>query len=143
MLRIAEVVVLCMVLLGCGSDSDRQSTCLGFESPNISVVVVDSITDQVIANSAQVSIHIQSPENLVVDTEFVAADDPNSNAEPDSYWALLNVNSGDFQYDIVVIEANYHSFVVKGLQFTVDASCGGDNGITQAVYLCPLGTACL
>jgi hypothetical protein len=136
---------------------DDPISCLGFGLTNINVFVKDSLNDDLVIDSAQVTIHTHGTSGFSVqpvgselptlDQQFeaiyVSGEDGNSYSEQNAYYANLDTNSLEFDFGIVVHEPNYHSFVTKNLEFKTETSCGADNGISYTVYLCPIGTTCI
>lgn len=146
---LAIFLMLLLPIIGCDDSSnsnandDSLTSCLGFGAPSINVLVKDSLNQNVTIDTAVVSIHVQNVDSEVIEAVYIPDDDNNVDTDQFSYWALLEVNSNEFEFGIVVSEPNYHSFVTRNVSLKVDTSCGADNTIRYTVYLCPLGTSCL
>lgn len=129
------------VLSGCNSSNARESNeddndpveCLGFSGPSLGIAVIDSQTGQTI-NTARVDIYYLGDSQSTTEAIF--------NTETDLFFSdLQEFNGEDIGY--VISDANYHTFVAKGIALDVVTSCGAENYFEFTVHLCPLGTSCL
>lgn len=134
------LIIIAVLLQACNNGNDNENnqddelaTCLGFNSPAIFVTVSDSLND-ISLSSSKVYVYyidsIQSAPEAIYDEST------------SSYFTYLEGWNGE-TIGLVVSDDNYHTAVVKNIEFTLDTSCGAENEIMYSVHLCPLGSACL
>ena len=123
---------------------DDLSSCYGFRSPGINILVLDSFGRELLLYDAVVRVYSKDEDNEIVeDAVFTSIDDSISDSEVGAYYTSLNLNSLNFEISIVVMLDGYHSAVVKGIPFSTDTSCSANNTITQEIYVCPADSSCL
>lgn len=131
------LVLFSSQLIACGgsssSDDAQTISCTGFTSPNISVSVLDSQSDESL-NTARVDV-------IYTDSNAASAE-ATYDSQMEAYVGLLP--SEEYKSLTVVVSAdNYHSSVSKHQALIEDTSCGAKNTLAVTVYLCATGTACI
>ena len=131
------LVLFSSQLIACGgsssSDDVKKISCTGFTSPNISVSVLDSQSDESL-NTARVDV-------IYTDSNAASAE-ATYDSQMEAYVGLLP--SEEYKSLAVVVSAdNYHTSVSKHQALVEDTSCGAKNTLAVTVHLCATGTACI
>lgn len=130
---------LLLALLGCNSadnDTSENTTCLGFNGPNISVFVRDNVNRSQYIENANVSIEMRSRDDSVIATgQYIAEEDSNLQSSTNAYFSTLTINASNFDIEINISADGYLSETKTIENFSVVTSCGAENSITENIYL--------
>ena len=131
-------ILYMIILIGCqhddSTDNDEVATCLGFNSPTLSIFIKDSMTDQDITDSVVILYTTTSigTQNITISW----------NSEVSSYFVdAESLTEG--VYSITASKTGYNDAVIKDLEFELHTSCGSENNWEATLYMCPIGTSCL
>lgn len=125
-------------------DDDPIATCMGFNTPRITLAVNDADNQTLIIDNASVEVTSTS-ENETISTfaPYITKDDDNIDTKKNSYSSILTINAGTFTVKADVSVEGYHTFVTEQIPFDVDTSCGGDNLLSLTIFLCRIeSSAC-
>jgi hypothetical protein len=131
------LVLITFQLIACGASDDSEDeqlvSCHGYNSPSITVSVLDSQDDSSI-DGARVDVTYMG--STISSTEAIYA------SESKTYVGTL-ADGGYESLAVVVSVNNYHTYIGKRKVSATDASCGAENALEFTVYLCAVGTACI
>lgn len=119
--------LLLMVYQSDGLCQSDMATCLGFDTPSLSIQIHDAMNNEII-ETAGVHVRYQNApdDSLTFDNE------------KKRYFSYLAGSAPS----LFVEHPGYQDFRNKDLGFVLDVSCGGKNEWFYTVYLCPLGKDC-